>query len=278
VETFERLQEVKRCLDQLVRHDPALRLVQVRDGLRRALHVVRRDYTQLRQAADWLEQIAEILDPDGKPPRSGAEVQAEWQQALDQIEAESQAAPALQAWAEKILQVSSSYAPGLFYTYDVPGLPRTNKDRESEFRDLTRRLLSTTGQVGAAKRLVLREGAWKLIPGPGSLPETIEAISQVNYNEFLQERVITHRRRFRPHTRSVKQSDRQLKQLCDGRRSRQPLARSEFCAIAPVLAPGTRWSGEIALTVLAEEYILAVSIVRLTGFSVTEHSYNAQGE
>jgi hypothetical protein len=215
VETFERLQEVKRCLDQLIRHDPESRLVTVRDGLRRALKVVRRDYTHLRQAADWLAQIAEILDPDGQPPRSGAQVQAEWQKLLDQIETESQASPPLQEWAEKILKVSASYAPGLFYTYDVPGLPRTNNDRESEFRDLTRRLLITTGQVGAAKRLVLREGAWELIPGPGSLPETIEAISHVDDHEFLQElqRVLTHRRRFRLHTRSAKQSHAQLGQL-----------------------------------------------------------------
>jgi hypothetical protein len=215
VETFERLQEVKRCLDQLIRHDPEPRLVKVRDGLRRALKIVRRDYTQLRQAADWLEQIAEILDPDGKPPRSGAQVQAEWQKFLDQIEAESQASPPLQGWAEKMLKVSASYAPGLFYTYDVPSLPRTNNDRESEFRDLTRRLLITTGQVGAAKRLVLREGAWELIPGPGSLPETIEAISHVDDHEFLQEqqRVLTHRRRFRLHTRSAQQSHAQLGQL-----------------------------------------------------------------
>ena len=59
-------------------------------------------------------------------------------------------------------------------------MPRTNNDRESEFRDLTRRLLSTTGQVGAAKRIVLREGAWELIPGPGSLFETTQVISQVD--------------------------------------------------------------------------------------------------
>jgi hypothetical protein len=64
---------------------------------------VRRDYANLRQAADWLEQIAEILEPDGKPPRSGAEVQADWYKFLDQIEAESQASSPLQERAEKIL-------------------------------------------------------------------------------------------------------------------------------------------------------------------------------
>ena len=94
-------------------------------------------------------------------------------------------------------------------------MPRTNNDRESEFRDVTRRLLSTTGQVGAAKRLLLREGAWELIPGPGSLAETIAAISQVDDYDLLQEqqRVLAHRQRFRLHTRSPQQSQGQLNQL-----------------------------------------------------------------
>jgi len=215
VETYERLVELKRCLDQLIRHDPEPRLLQLRDGLRRTLKTMRRDYTDLRQAADWLAQIADSLDPDGQPARSGAQVQAAWQAVLDQIEAESLASPHLQAFAKKILDVSHSYAPGLFFTYDVPGLPRTNNDRESEFRDLNRRLLSTTGQVGGVKRIVLKEGAWELIPGPSSLPETIQAISQVDLNDFLQEqqRVRLHRGRFRLHIRSAKQSQAQLKQL-----------------------------------------------------------------
>jgi hypothetical protein len=215
VETYERLREVKRCVEQLVRHDPEPRLVQVLQGLRRALKVMRRDYRQVRQAADWLEHLDAILDPDGQPARSGAQVQAEWQAYLDQIVEESQATPPLLEWGAKIIKVSKSYAPGLFHTYDVPGLPRTNNDRESEFRDVTRRLLSTTGQVGAAKRLLLREGAWELIPGPPSLADTLAAISQVDEHDLQQEqqRVLAHRQRFRLHTRSPQQSQKQLKQL-----------------------------------------------------------------
>jgi hypothetical protein len=38
---------------------------------------MRRDYTELHQAADWPEQRASILDPEGKPNRSSAEMQAE---------------------------------------------------------------------------------------------------------------------------------------------------------------------------------------------------------
>jgi hypothetical protein len=215
VETYERLLEVKRYVEQLVRHDPEPRLVQVLHGLRRALKIMRQDYTEMRQAADWLEHLAALLDPDGKPARSGATVQAEWQAYLDQIVEESQATPQLLECGAKIVKVSHSYAPGLFHTYDVPGLPRTNNDRESEFREVTRRLLSTTGQVGAAKRLLLRGGAWELIPGPASLSETIAAIAQVDTHDLQQEqqRVQAHRQRFRLNTRSPQQSHRQLKQL-----------------------------------------------------------------
>jgi beta-glucuronidase len=46
----------------------------------------------------------------------------------------------------------------------------------------------------------------------------------------------------------------------------------------PVLAPGSQWSGEIVMTVPSEQYILTVSIVRPTGFSVTERSYDALGQ
>jgi beta-glucuronidase len=46
----------------------------------------------------------------------------------------------------------------------------------------------------------------------------------------------------------------------------------------PVLAPGSQWSSEITLTLPEEQYIFMVSIIRPTGFSVTEHSYDALGQ
>ncbi len=217
VEMFEQLQAVARCVDQLLRHapHPEPRLFQLRAGLRAALRTVRADYRDLRQAADWLTQLADVLDPDGKPARTGAAVRAEWERYLGQINTASAASPRLQGFAEKIDKVSQSYAPGLFHTYDVPGLPRTNNERESEFRDVKRRLFSTTGQTGAVKRLLLREGAWELIPGVGSLTETVAAISQVETLALREEqqRVQIHRQRFRLHTRSAKHSQAQLKNL-----------------------------------------------------------------
>lgn len=215
IEMVEQLQQVVQCLNQLLRYQPEPRLHQLRAGLRQALKTVRADYRDLHHAAGWLHQIAETLDPDGKPARTSQEVQSEWQAVLATIQTEGETQPRLKGYAETIRTVSANYAPGLFHTYDVADLPRTNNARESEFRDLQRRLLATTGQRGATKRWIQRSGAWELIPGPSTLRETVHALTQVTPQEFEQEqqRVRTHRRRFRMHTRSAKQSDAQLKDL-----------------------------------------------------------------
>jgi hypothetical protein len=183
--------------------------------LHTALLSVQPDYAELRQAADWLEHIADLLDPESKPDRSGAQVEQELLAFLDDIQRESQDSPRLGRFHHKICQTSLNYASGLFHCYDLPGLPRTNNDRESEFRDLNRRLLSTTGQKGLVKRIIHREGAWELIPRPDSLRDTVVALSQVDSDEFSQERqrIRNHRSRFRLHTRSAKQSRAQLENL-----------------------------------------------------------------
>lgn len=215
VEMFERLSEVKACLDTLIEHRTDARLVELRQGLHIALLSVQSDYSDLRQAADWLQHIADLLDPEGKPDRSGAEVKQELFAYLDDIQRESQPSPRLRRFHDKIRQTSLNYASGLFHCYDVPRLPRTNNDRESEFRDLNRRLLSTTGQEGLVKRIIHREGAWEMIPRPDSLRDTVNALSRVDPEEFFQERqrIRNHRSRFRLHTRSAKRSQAQLKKL-----------------------------------------------------------------
>jgi hypothetical protein len=218
-EMFVRLQEVVRSVDQLLRHRPEPRLRQLRDGLRQALHALQPACRELNVAAEWLARLAAVLDParadPQAPARTGAQVRADWEACLADLDQESQTTSRLRLLGAQITKVSQAYAPGLFHTYDIPGLPRTNNGRESEFRELKRRLVSTTGQNGAVKRLLLREGAWELIPAPASLAETITAISQVECPALREEerRVRSHRAGFRLHTRSAQQSQAQLKQL-----------------------------------------------------------------
>jgi hypothetical protein len=52
---------------------------------------------------------------------------------------------------------------------------------------------------------------------------------------------------------------------------------SDGQVLLPTLAPGTKWSGNIMIKAPAGKYILSVSIIRPTGYSVTDHSYDSKG-
>lgn len=215
IEMFEGLEDVCEFLESLIAHLPDDRLIELRQGLREALDSVRGEYKDLREAVNWLKSISAILDPEGKPFRTGHEVKDELFACLDQLIDESMENPTLSIFAVGICKTTINYAPGLFHTYDVPGLPRTNNDRESEFRRLNQRLLRITGQKGTTKRLIHRSGAWELIPHPGSFMETVAVLSQPQTDEFNRERqrVREHRNRFKLHTRSTKQTGKQLEKL-----------------------------------------------------------------
>ena len=215
IEMFERLTEVKDCLERLNAHHAHPQLAQLQQGLLAALQIVQTNYTLLRQAADWLAHIAELLDPTGKPPRSADQVQQAVFAYLEQIKIISESNLDLQPFFRTIQKTTISYAPGLFHCYDMPGLPRTNNARESDFRDLNRRLLRTTGQKGLTRRIIQRSGAWELLHRPASLQNTILAFNHVAPQDFKEEqqRLRQHRDRFRLHTRSAKQSRLQLTKL-----------------------------------------------------------------
>ena len=212
---YERLGEVNECLQAMLDMHNDCRLKQLQQGLEDALSEVQERYLDVHQAANWLAEIAELLDPTGKPERTGEEVREQLFDYLATIQEQGQDNPELNEFASHIAKTTRNYAPGLFPTYDIEDVPRTNNDRESEFRGIIRQMLRTTGQKGATRRLIQRSGAWEVIPHPGTLEQTVEVLSQVDPDELQQERkrVCNHRKRFRPHTRSVKQSQKQLEQL-----------------------------------------------------------------
>lgn len=215
IEMYERLREVVDNLAEMVTHHPSPCLAQLQQGLEAALTAFQDDYHDVRQGADWLQHIATVLDPADKPARTSTQVHTALLRYLDEMHPHRQTNPVLTAFAQHIDKTTHNYLPGLFHTYDIPDLPRTNNDRESEFRALNQHLLRTTGQKGATRRLLQRSGAWELIPRPNSLAETTVAIATVAHSEYQQERarVQLHRERFRFHTRSGKRARTQLQDL-----------------------------------------------------------------
>ena len=215
LEMVTQLTLVVTCLDQMLAHLPESRLLQLRQGLQLALDQVQEQFLTLSIAALWVRQIADLLDPDLHPNRSSAEVKLSLFALLDTITQQAQDEPALDSFAAHLRKVSHSYAPGLFFSYVEPALPRTNNDRESEFRSLNQRLLRTSGQIALARRTIQRSGAWELIPRPDSLLATVSALSRVPTADFELERqrFRLHRQRFRLHSRSPVLVQRQLQQL-----------------------------------------------------------------
>jgi hypothetical protein len=215
LEMIARLTEVEDCLERLIAHHAMPALVTIHRALQPILHSIQATYSLLCEAAEWLKKIASILEPEGKLVRSGQQVHQELFTFLQEVQTTRTADPFLRKTFHAIRNTTLRYAPGLFHCYDIPDLPRTNNDRESEFRDLQRRLLRTTGQKGLSHRILQRTGAWELIPHPDSLPATIQAVSQVTPHDFHIERrrLLLHRHRFKFHTRSAKQSHLQLLRL-----------------------------------------------------------------
>lgn len=215
MEIFVGLSEVMECLDRLIVHHSTPQLLALHHGLQTALQSAQATYSVVHEAANWLEHIATLLDPEQTPTRSGIQVRQDLFAYLIKIQANRFRDPMLRNSFRIILKTTRSYAPGLFHCYDVPGLPRTNNDRECDFRALGRRLLRTTGQKGLTLRIIQRVGAWELLPHPDTLYETVRIVSMIDPNKFQDERLRMrqHRYRFRLHTRSPKLANHQLLHL-----------------------------------------------------------------
>jgi hypothetical protein len=132
--------------------------------------------------------------------------------------------PTLYAFGCHLDTVSRSSWCGLLHCYDVPGLPRTNNEIESHFRDVRRRLLRPTGHKGLTQRTLQRQGAWELLPRPPTEAQVLEAVCQTSLEELAQERqrFAAHRQRFRLQSRSLRQTRAQFDRLRQRWSSLQP--------------------------------------------------------
>jgi hypothetical protein len=224
METYERLQNVARLSLDLLATRYESRLAQLYQGLQSALAPLAQTYQEFRQGAAWLRDIAYILEPSPAHPLSAAHVAGQLRGYLDTVLRLPDVTPTLYEFRRHLAKVSRSYWPGLFHCYDVPGVPRTNNDLESRFRDTGRRLLRTTGQKGLTQRTLQRQGAWELLPCPPTEAQLLGALDQIPPEDLAQERqrFAEHRQRFRLQTRSLRQTQRQFDRLRQKWSSLQP--------------------------------------------------------
>ena len=215
LELYTQLQHLLATIQLLLSHRSEPRLVVIAAGLEAVLPAFAEQAHDLCQGEQWLRQIAEILDEPTDGSVSGETVAQSLNDRLEALRNLPDVSPAMDAFRRHLGTVTQSYAPGLFHCYDVPGLPRTNNDLESHFRNTISRLLRTTGQKGQCRRALQRVGAWELLPHLSNAEDALMALRSIPYADLKDERdrFRRHKQRFRMHTRSKRATARQANRL-----------------------------------------------------------------
>jgi hypothetical protein len=141
-----------------------------------------------RRQRQWLIDLEQLLDPDHDPDRTSTEVaQAIAAYLLDLITHRA-TDPEDQAVAAHINRIFRSFWWGLFASYDVARLPRTNNELERCIRQIKMSQRRVSGRKNV-QDFIIRYGAYAaLVDEAESLDELLLRLEQVDQAEFLMER------------------------------------------------------------------------------------------
>ena len=163
----------------------------------------------LEQMFEAIHEAAEVLE--NRAQRSGAEVKALYQSWIQRFAEtlERPAGEAIRQWGEHFVKITHSYWDGLFHTYDVADLPRTNNDLEHLFGSLRHQERRITGRKVVSPNLVVRGAVrvlaavltWANPPTPSQLGE-VDPVAwreeRRRLSKLRQARVMQRRFRQRP--------------------------------------------------------------------------------
>jgi hypothetical protein len=141
-----------------------------------------------RRQRQWLIDLEHLLDPDRSPPKTSAGVAQVVEAYLVDLTTHGAADPEDQAVAAHINRIFRSFWWGLFASYDVAGLPRTNNELERCIRQIKMGQRRVSGRKNV-QDFIIRYGAYAaLVDDAESLDELLARLEQVDQDEFLKER------------------------------------------------------------------------------------------
>jgi len=175
------------------------RLARLRTLIERATKRIGERAAQLAVAHTWLVEIAKRLDPDGAVETerrlSGAEVREKVEAYLEQI-ATKLANGDVPEWlhqpVEHLGTVLLRLRDGLYHSYDVPGLPRTDNELEQFYRRVESGERRTTGHR-RSDNFVVRVGGFAVyaIAASGlSESELTQQLAGVSAGKWQSERAV----------------------------------------------------------------------------------------
>lgn len=121
--------------------------------LKKALETTQTDWETLERVYGWVHQLAEVL---GEEDLRTEERQLRFLLIL--LHMQEQANLLDRRWQQAIahfLKVTQSYAPHLFFCYQISDLPPTNNNLEQSFGSVRRAERRATGRRGAVPGLVV---------------------------------------------------------------------------------------------------------------------------
>lgn len=129
---------------------PLLRLQHL---LSKALENRGTDWETLELVYGWVHQVAHVLGEEEVPTEDRqlrfALILMHMQEQRERLD------PSWQQAITHFLKVTQSYAPHLFFCYQIPDLPRTNNGLEQSFGSVRRSERRATGRRGAVPGLVV---------------------------------------------------------------------------------------------------------------------------
>lgn len=140
-------------------------LTRLQGTLERALSETAPLWPDVKKGFGYVHQAAHILG--NQDEASARTVRGRYRKLIQVIQQATPGARELRPGLEHFLQVTGSYAPGLFHCYDVPGLPRTDNALEQLFGSTRHHERRCTGRKVASPSLVLR-GSVRIIAGLGT--------------------------------------------------------------------------------------------------------------
>lgn len=151
------------------------------------------DYEQILELQAWFLGLAELLDVPltetfGWSTLSGAEVAQELHDYLDSLELLKEYLPDHAPFFGHMQSRLDDWAPGLFWTFDIHSLPRTNNDMETDIGDLKEQYRRTTGRR-SLKDYLMRYGPYLAFDDENDDPEELlQWFQEVDRKSYLSEK------------------------------------------------------------------------------------------
>lgn len=132
--------------------------------------------------------LEHLLDPDRDPGKTSAQVRQAVAAYLVDLTTHQATDSEDQVVAAHINRIFRSFWWGLFASYDVAGLPRTNNELERFIRQIKMSQRRVSGRKNV-QDFIIRYGAYAaLVDETENLDELLARLEQVDQAEFLKER------------------------------------------------------------------------------------------